>query len=135
MDELRLTDPVGNLVGNPVATVRPTETLREAANLLAADHVGLLVVVDARGVYGVLSERDLVTAIADDADLTEERVRDFATTDLVQIEEGASILDAAAMMARAEIRHLAVARKGVVTGVVSVRDVLDVLLEQGDFTA
>lgn len=125
-----LSDPIGTLVGDPVATIRPTATLREAAHALAADAVGLLVVVDARGVRGVFSERDVVTAIADDVDLDDCRVRDYATSDVIQVEEAVSILDAAATMSEAQVRHLAVARRGVVTGVVSIRDVVAVLLEE-----
>ncbi len=124
-----LQDPVERLVGAPVATIRPTATLREAAVALAADSVGLLVVVDPHTVRGVLSERDLVAAIADDVDLDDARVRDHASTELVQVDERASIVDAAEAMAQAQVRHLAVARDGTVTGIVSVRDIVHVLLE------
>lgn len=130
MSVVTLNDPIGRLVGAPVATISPTATLREAAQALAADAVGLLVVVDARGVRGVFSERDVVTAIAEDVDLDDGRVRDYATSDVIQVEEAASILDAAAAMSDAQVRHLAVARRGVVTGVVSIRDVVRVLLEE-----
>lgn len=123
------SDPVGTLIGDPVATIRPTATLREAAEALAADGVGLLVVVDASGVRGVISERDIVQAIAEDLDLEVERVRDVASTDLLSVEESASVTDAARAMSKAQIRHLAIARNGVVTGVVSIRDVVDVLLD------
>jgi CBS domain-containing protein len=132
MPDLTPTDPVESLVGGPVATIRPTATLREAAESLAADGVGLLVVVDASGVRGVLSERDIVHAIAEDLDLTIERVLDSATTDLLTIDETASITAAAQAMSKAEIRHLAITRKGVVTGVVSIRDVVNVLLDAQD---
>jgi len=130
MPGVSLSDPIGTLVGDPVATIRPTATLREAAHALAADAVGLLVVVDARGVRGVFSERDVVTAIADDVDLDDGRVRDYATADVIQVEEAVTILDAAAIMSEAQVRHLAVARRGIVTGVVSIRDVVAVLLEE-----
>jgi signal-transduction protein with cAMP-binding, CBS, and nucleotidyltransferase domain len=129
---IRLTDPIGRLVGDPVATIRSTDTLRDAARALAAEGLGLLVVVDHRGVMGVLSERDVVAAIADDVDLDTERVRDHASTEVVSVEEDATVFDAAAAMATAEVRHLAFARHGVVTGVVSVRDVVNVLLESTD---
>ncbi len=127
---IRLSDPIGRLVGDPVATIRPTATLREAADALAADAVGLLVVVDARGVTGVFSERDVVSAIVDDVDLDDGRVRDYATSDVVQVEQSVSVLDAAAVMSEAQVRHLAVADRGVVTGVVSIRDVVTVLVEE-----
>ncbi len=129
MPGIRLSDPIGSLAGDPVATIRPTDTLRDAATALAADRVGLLVVVDARGVHGVLSERDVIAAITDDADLDDARVRDFASDHIIQVEEDVSIVDAAAVMSEAEVRHLGVARDGVTVGVVSVRDVVDVLLE------
>jgi len=128
-------DPVHTLMASAVATIAPTATLRDAATSLAADGVGLLVVVDARGVRGVLSERDIVLAIADDHDLTEARVRDHASTDLVTVEDSASILDAAAAMAAAELRHLAVTRNGEIIGVISVRDLVNVLVAQGDLPA
>lgn len=125
-----LDDPVGRLIGAPVATIAPVATLRQAAEALTVDAVGLLVVVDARGVMGVLSERDLVAAIADGAVLTEERVRDRVSDTVVSVDERRSILDAAAAMAAAEVRHLAVTRDEVVIGVVSIRDVVTVLVEQ-----
>ncbi|MFP4634851.1 MAG: CBS domain-containing protein [Nitriliruptoraceae bacterium] len=128
MADIRSHDPIGSLIGAPVATIRPSDTLRAAATELAADRVGLLVVVDARGVHGVLSERDVIAAISDDADLDDARVRDHATEQIVQVEEDVSVLDAAAAMSDAEVRHLGVSRDGVTVGVVSVRDILEVLL-------
>jgi len=126
---IRPTDSVSSIIGTPVATIRPTETLRAAANALVADTVGLLVAVDYRGVLGVLSERDLTAAIADDADLDDERVLDRASMDVVKVEESASILRAAQAMVAAEVRHLAVCRNDEVVGVISIRDVLMVLVE------
>jgi signal-transduction protein with cAMP-binding, CBS, and nucleotidyltransferase domain len=127
---IRLTDPVGRLIGSPVATISPTATLREAANALAADEVGLLVVVSPRGVHGVLSERDVITAIVDETDLELARVRDHASAEIIGVEETATIVEAASAMAAGEVRHLAITRDGAVTGVISIRDVVNVLLEQ-----
>jgi CBS domain-containing protein len=127
---IRPSDPIGTMVSTPVATVRPTATLREAARLLAADRVGLLVVIDHRGVRGVLSERDLVTAIADGEDVEVERVADYLVDDLVTVDEKVSVEEAARTMSEAELRHLTVAREGEVIGVVSIRDVVAALLEE-----
>jgi CBS domain-containing protein len=127
---IRPSDPIGTMVSTPVATVRPTATLREAARLLAADRVGLLVVIDHRGVRGVLSERDLVTAIADGEDVEVERVADYLVDDLVTVDEKVSVEEAARTMSEAELRHLTVAREGEVVGVVSIRDVVAALLEE-----
>lgn len=129
---IRPHDAVARIIATPVATIRPTATLREAANALVTDAVGLLVVVDARGVLGVLSERDIVSAIADDVDLDLERVRDRASLDLVEIDQDETILRAASTMAAAEVRHLAVTSGREVVGVVSIRDVLAVMVEAAE---
>jgi CBS domain-containing protein len=127
---IRASDPVGTVVSTPVATVRPTATLREAARLLAADRVGLLVVIDHRGVRGVLSERDVVAAVADGEDVEVERVADYLVDDLVTVDESTSIDAAARTMSEAELRHLTVSREGEVVGVISIRDVVMALLEE-----
>lgn len=127
MTRRNVTDPVAALLTGAVATVTPSATLVDAARALTREHLGLLVVVDRRGVGGVLSERDLVTAAADGADLSEERVIDHASDHIVTIDEDDSIGRAASLMAEAEVRHLAVTRGGEIIGVVSVRDVIGVL--------
>jgi CBS domain-containing protein len=119
---------IGELVSPSVATILPTATLRTAAEAMAADGLGLLVVAEATGPVGVLSERDVVNAIAEDLDLAEERVRDHCSDEIVAVDAEASIDDAARAMADAQIRHLAVTRDGQVVGVVSVRDVLRILV-------
>lgn len=125
----RPRDPIGTLVVGPVAMVSPTATLREAAQTLASDHLGLLVVVTGAGPRAVLSERDIVAAIAGGEDVDVERVRDHASVDLITVEEDTTIVDGLGAMLAAEVRHLLVARGGVVVGVVSLRDLAAALLE------
>jgi acetyl-CoA synthetase len=124
----RPASSVGSLLRGPIATVRPTQTLREAAEALTADDVGLLVVADAGGLRGVLSERDLVRAVASGLDLDLERVRDHASSDVVTIPESSRVDEATRIMLDADIRHLVVKRGANPVGVLSVRDLLPVLL-------
>jgi CBS domain-containing protein len=126
---------VAALLGGPIALVRPTATLRGAAETLAADEIGLLVVGDAGGMRGVLSERDLVRAVAAGADLDTERVRDHASTEVVTAPDDTSVEDAGRMMREADIRHLVITRGRHPVGVVSVRDLLPVLLDPAPATA
>lgn len=122
-----VTDPVARLVRGTVATVAPSATLVDAARALTREHLGLLVVVDRRGVCGVLSERDIVVAAAEGATLDEERVIDHASADIVSVDERDTIGLAARIMAEAEVRHLTVTRGGEIVGVVSVRDLIPAL--------
>jgi CBS domain-containing protein len=124
----RGTDPIGELVSPAVATIGPTATLRQAVDAMVADGLGLLVVTDANGPTGVLSERDIVVALSEDLGIDEERVRDHCSSEIVGVDVDASVEDAARAMADAQIRHLAVTRDGAVVGVVSVRDVLRALV-------
>jgi CBS domain-containing protein len=121
--------PIGALMAPAVATILPTATLRQAAEAMIADGLGLLVVADVNGPTGVLSERDIVAAVSEDLDLELERVRDHASDEIVSVDEAATVADAARAMADAQIRHLAVTRGDVVVGVVSVRNVLRSLVD------
>jgi len=120
---------IGALASPVVATIRPTATLREAADAMMADGLGLLVISDANGAVGVLSERDVIAAISDDLDVEAERVRDHGPDELVGVDADASVVDAARAMADAQIRHLVVLGDGEVVGVVSIRDVLRALVD------
>lgn len=120
---------LAELVSGPIATVSPTATLRAATELLAADVLGLLVVVRDTTVLGVLSERDVVTALADGADADLVRVGEVASDRPVSLPHDADAAAAATTMLEAEIRHLLVTDgRDAPLGVVSIRDVLRALL-------
>lgn len=121
---------VADLVAGAVSTIEPTATLREAAEQLAADGLGLLVVVGPRGPRGVLSERDVVAALAEGGDPDVERVGDRASDQPVEVARTTGLHEAARAMLAAEVRHLVLTDRGDPTGVVSVRDVLGALLAE-----
>jgi len=121
--------PIGALLSPAVATILRTATLREAVEAMVADGLGLLVVTGASGPVGVLSERDIVAAVAEDLALEEERVNDHCSGEIVGVDFDATVEEAARGMSDAQIRHLAVTREGQLVGVVSVRDVLRVLVD------
>jgi predicted transcriptional regulator len=75
----------------------------------------------------VLSERDVVNALAEGAHPDRDRARDFMTADVDEVPENTQIAEAGRRMLRNEIRHLVVTREGATVGVISSRDVLAVL--------
>jgi signal-transduction protein with cAMP-binding, CBS, and nucleotidyltransferase domain len=119
-----LRSDLSEVLHAPARTIRSTATLRELATELAEDHIGLLV-VEGRGgdLVGVVSERDLTVAVANDEDLDSTRVVDIMTTEVVTVSVATTIGDAAAKMAEADVRHLVVLDHGTAFGVVSSRDV------------
>ena len=118
---------VATLMGRPVATIDHAASLREAAERLAADGVGVLVVLHGTALVGVVSERDVVAHVAAGADLDHLTVGDVMQGDVVTTTGDVSAWEAARAMITAEVRHLPVLVDGQVAGVLSIRDVLAAL--------
>ena len=120
--------PVSTLVGGEVRRTTPDATLYEVAALLTADNIGALVVDD--GVEGeeeaiaVVTERDLVRALASLADPAETKVHAVASTDLVWCDADAPISEVAVLMSEQFLRHVLVEQNGELLGIVSARDIL-----------
>ncbi len=127
---IRMTDPVGALISGDPVNVLPNTTLRGAAGVLHEELVGALVVEDANGVRGIVSERDIVRALAEGADPDDTRVLDVMAEDVLAVDAGTGVADAARAMADNEVRHLVVMRGDTLVGVVSMRDVLAVVLTE-----
>ena len=125
-------DPVSRIMARTLATVRPEDGLLAVAQELTADEVGAVVVESPGSPPGVVSERDLVTVLALDGDLTDRQAADVMTTDLVTARESETIAAIGRLMCDTGVRHVLVvdeeAAGATVVGLVSMRDVLAVLL-------
>jgi CBS domain-containing protein len=108
-------------------TVSGSESLLGAAKQLADEDIGALIVIGSHGITGVLSERDVVRALADGCDLRTAEVCDYMTQAPVVCEEDAAVVDAVAKMNDAGIRHVVVTTAGDVSGMISMRDIVGVL--------
>ena len=131
-----LDHPVRSLVRRPMVAVDPGSTLRDAARVLADDLIGVAVVHGLRPtgaagtrVEGVISERDIVRAVADRVRL-DERVDDVMTTDVASVDARDSIAAAINLVLANDIRHLVVTDHGLAVGVVSARDLLQAMNDQ-----
>lgn len=116
------------------AIVGPEHTLRQAAERMVAHRTGAAVVVDgAMEGPGVVSERDLLRAIAGGLDPDAERVEDHMSGQLVTAMPSWPLAQAGALMVKHGIRHVLVFDHGELVGVLSMRDVVRVggLAEMG----
>ena len=123
------TDVIARIMVWPVATVPGEASLLEVAESLAADGIGALGVVENGHLAGVVSERDVVTHLAQGANPEHVTAAEVMTTDLVTARQDDQILDAARRMLEAEIRHLPVIDEGKIAGFVSMRDLFEVLVD------
>jgi CBS domain-containing protein len=119
---------VRDVASSAVVAVGPAASLREATQLMAKHRVGSAVVQDAEQLIGILTERDVLNAVASGTVPDEVTVQDIMTADVVTVGPDWDLVEAAGEMARRRIRHLVVYEGGQLLGVLSVRDVLPALL-------
>ena len=108
-----------------VLTIGPTHTLREAARMMSARHVGAAVVIDAEHAgVGILTERDILDALGAGQDPDSEASGQHRTADLVFAAPDWTLEEAAAAMVRGGFRHLVVVEGQDVVGLLSMRDIV-----------
>lgn len=111
--------------GEAVFIIAPEATVVEASSQLADKGVGALIVCQGDQVVGVLSERDIVRAIARDGRESLERaVADYMTGEVVFAAPTETIDILMARMTDRRIRHLPVLREKRLAGVISIGDVV-----------
>jgi predicted transcriptional regulator len=126
--------PVRDVMSHGAISVDEKFTLRSVAAVLAELDIGVAVVAGADGSASVVSERDVVRALAEGADPDEVWVADVTSGDLVMAETEESIIDVAERMSAEAVRHVTVVDRGTIVGVVSARDVLPVLADSARAT-
>ena len=106
-----------------VLTVDPTSSIGEAAEKMIEAGVGAVVAMeDMARIVGIVTERDLMRAVAQRARAAEAKVRQWMTESVVTIEPETEIKDAAKMMFERNFRHLPVVNKdGRLLGIASLR--------------
>ena len=103
----------------------PEESIRQAACQLGANQVGALTVGVGGRPVGVLTEWDIVQAVADGVDLDQSSVGEYMTPVVLGVEEDVAVSDAVAQMKEYRVRHLVVLRHGKPRSMLSARDLLE----------
>jgi CBS domain-containing protein len=110
-------------------TSAPTHTLREAAKAMAAANVGALAVMKDRRLVGIITERDLVSALAESVDPDDSIVEVWMTMDPDSLDPDMEVEAAADWMLAAGYRHLPVVEGANLVGIISIKDVLWAMTE------
>ena len=112
--------------GSSVSTIATSARLRDAAAELRLRGIGALVVSDdGRSVQGIVSERDVVVRLAERGALAlDEPVRDVMSVEVRTCAPGDDAEELMRMMTEHRVRHLPVVVDGVLSGIVSIGDVV-----------
>ncbi len=121
--------------GEKVVTIPPQATIAVAAATLRREGVGALVVSgDGESVEGILSERDIVQALAElGRNLLDAKVEALMTRRVFTCTPRDAIADLAAEMTQRRIRHIPVLRDGALAGIVSIGDVVKARLDEMEY--
>jgi CBS domain-containing protein len=118
--------------GAAVVTIKPDATVRDLVDGLREERIGAMVVSeDGRSVLGIISERDVVRGLAERGPrVLDAAVADLMTRNVVSCTPKDTVKQVMAEMTRRRIRHLPVVTDGVLTGIVSIGDVVKNRLEE-----
>ena len=113
-------------LGGDVISIEPTADLTAAARLLGARRIGAVVIRGAAGrIAGILSERDIVRAIAEHgAEALKRPVGQVMTRNVATCGEDDTVASIMERMTEGKFRHMPVLAKGELIGLVSIGDVV-----------
>lgn len=116
---------VREIMSTELVTIDPSATLFEAARVMSAGHVGSVLVLEAGSLVGILTERDMLRALAESSKADEARVSavsKWMTRDPITVGPDVSVAEALNRMLFGGFRHLPVMDSEAVAGMVSMRD-------------
>lgn len=117
------------LVGGAAEVIGPEATLGEAAERMIDQNVGCLAVIDRREMVGIVTEHDVVEAVAGGADPDKSLISAWMTEAPDTVPPHLTVREAATWLLETGYRHLPVMDGGELLGVVSIKDVLWALVE------
>lgn len=119
---------------NGTVTIGPDARVAEAAGIMAERYLGMIVVCSQDGqVIGVISERDIIRAVAQDSrNVSDLEVSQLITKNPITCALEDDIRDVFAIMQKQRFRHMPVIQHGKLAGMVSAGDILKFLDEESE---
>lgn len=119
-----MQETVKDIMTKEIISVLPSDTLEDAARLMANKDIGSVPVVSGGALKGLVTDRDIVVrGIAKGKSIRDTRVADLMTTDVAYLTPENTVHDAISMMAAEKVRRLPVVKGGAIDGIVSLADI------------
>ncbi len=120
-----------NAHAGQVHSASPTDTVAQAAAMLAEKRIGALPVIEDGQVVGIFSERDVIYGLAKHgAAMLDKFVGDVMTAPAITVTPDTAILSALSLMTKRRVRHLPVSENGKLIGFVSIGDLVKHRIEK-----
>lgn len=108
-------------------TISANKTLRDAAKLMAKEHVGALLIKEEDKILGIISEQDIVRkAVAALGNPSKRKIKEIMAGNLITTTPDEDIFEALRIMRDYNIRHLPVMSQGKFVGLVTMKDILKI---------
>lgn len=120
-------------VTRDVVALEATAPIREAARMMAERRIGSVAVKDGGRIVGLVTERDLVLTVLARGGDAAQPIREAMRPGIPHVPATATEVETAALMRDHTTRHLLVEEEGHVTGVVSMRDIIQLMLDEKQF--
>jgi len=119
--------------GSEIFYVSPNTSMRAAIELMVDKKVGALPVLNEIGLVGIISERDMITYLAEEGEaILEMQVESYMTRNVVTVSGDIALEDCMQIMINRNFRHLLVTDGDKFLGIVSMRDMVSTLLKDRD---
>lgn len=127
---MRVRDILNNK-GNVAITISIDHRLADAVNLLAQKRIGALPVLSSSGtLQGILSERDIIRALAHNPDALSDRVAQHMTQRVITCSPDFSVADVMSIMTQGRFRHLPIVDGQGLIGIISIGDVVKAHIDE-----
>ena len=128
---MRTVRNILNAKGESIYSIESVDTVYEAIATMADKEVGALLVMQEGHPVGIISERDYTRkVILKDKSSKQTRVSEIMTSNVISATSSHHIDDCVALMKEHHIRHLPVIDEGVVTGMLSLRDLFSAIIDE-----
>ncbi len=131
---MRINDVLKAKPSHDIFTISPDATVRELIALLSEHNVGALVVSgDGTSVDGIVSERDVVRRLHDDAQVLDRTVGSIMTAEVRTCEGSQALTELMQVMTEHRIRHVPVVTDGNLVGIISIGDLVKHRIDELEF--
>lgn len=125
--EMETNVTVRDAMTSSVVTVKPENSVADAAFIMSENEVGCLIVKSNGEPEGIITESDIINkVVSKDIKASEITVDEVMTKNLIKIDPGRELNEAARFMSKMNIRRLAVVKEGSLTGILTAKDIMAV---------